>query len=104
MSLLRVLAFGTITGLGSLSVALVSADRLAHTAAPPAAPSLRAAIPSAPEPTTTGSVSAGPVKAGTVTQGPATPEPPKGRMVSGFDTERLNALMRGEAAPAARKR
>lgn len=103
MSLLRVLAFGTITGLGSLSVALVSADRLAHAAIPTAAPSLRAAVPP-PEPATTGSVGAAASKAGTVTQGPAAPEPPKGRMVSGFDTERLNALMRGETIPPARKR
>ncbi len=96
MSILRTLVFGTITGLGTLSVVLVSADRLTHPAfAAVPAPALVRAAPVLPEPTTTG----------TVTQGPAR-EAAKGGMLTGFDTERLNALMRGETvpAPAARKR
>ena len=95
MRILRVFAFGTITGLGTLSVCLVTADRLAHPAvAAAAAPALvRAAAPALPDPATTG----------TVTQGAPAPEP-KGRMLTGFDTERLNALMRGEIAPAPARR
>ncbi|MFC7663076.1 hypothetical protein ACFQWF_10310 [Methylorubrum suomiense] len=56
MSLSRVIAFGTITSLGSLSVVFVAADRLAHPAiaavAPPvmvrAAPPYRPPSPRAP--------------------------------------------------------
>lgn len=95
MSILRVIAFGTVTGLGTLSVVLVSADRLMHQAvAAVPMPTIARAAPVLPDPATTG----------TVTQGPAA-EPKKERMLSGFDTERLNALMRGEIVPApARKR
>ncbi|MBD8908786.1 hypothetical protein [Methylorubrum zatmanii] len=97
MSILRVIAFGTVTGLGTLTVALVSADRLMHPAvAAASAPTIaRVKAPVLPDPVTTG----------TVTQGPAAPDSSKGRMLTGFDTERLNALMRGETFPApARKR
>lgn len=95
MSILRVITFGTITGLGTLSVVLVSADRLMHQAV--------AAVP-APTIARAASILPDPVTTGTVTQGPAA-ETKKERMLTGFDTERLNALMRGEtpAAPA-RKR
>ncbi|MEH3120268.1 MAG: hypothetical protein PGN25_22475 [Methylorubrum populi] len=96
MSILRIIAFGTVTGLGTLSVVLVSADRIAHPAlaAIPAPAVVRAKAPARPDPATTG----------TVTQGPAASEA-KGGMLTGFDTERLNALMRGETFPApARKR
>lgn len=96
MSILRVIAFGTITGFGTLSVVLVSADRLTHRAVAAApAPTIARAAPVLPDPATTG----------TVTQGPAAPDSAKERMLTGFDTERLNALMRGETFPApARKR
>ena len=97
MSILRVIAFGTVTGLGSLTVALVSADRLMHPAVADApAPTIaRVKAPVLPDPATTG----------TVTQGPDKAEASKTRMLTGFDTERLNALMRGESFPApARKR
>lgn len=95
MSILRVITFGTITGLGTLSVVLVSADRLMHQAvAAVPAPTIARAAPILPDPVTTG----------TVTQGPAA-ETKKKRMLTGFDTERLNALMRGETpAASARKR
>jgi len=93
VSILRVIAFGTVTGLGTLSVVLVSADRLMHQAvAAVPAPTIARIAPVLPDPATTG----------TVTQGPAT-ESKKERMLTGFDTERLNALMRGETPPA-RKR
>jgi hypothetical protein len=94
VSLSRVIAFGTITSLGSLSVVFVAADRLAHPAIAAVAPPVMVrAAPTVPDPITTG----------TVTQGPAV-EPPKARAMTGFDTERLNALMRGETLPGARKR
>lgn len=94
MSLSRVIAFGTITGLGSLSVVFVAADRLAHPAIAATVPPVMArAVPALPEPTTTG----------TVTQGPAV-ERPKARAMTGFDTERLNALMRGETLVSSKKR
>lgn len=93
MSLSRVIAFGTITGLGSLSVVFVAADRIAHPALAATAPPVMARAVPVPEPVTTG----------TVTQGPAV-EPPKARAMTGFDTERLNALMRGETLVSARKR
>ncbi|BAU93222.1 hypothetical protein MPPM_4617 [Methylorubrum populi] len=95
MSILRVIAFGTVIVFGTLSVVLVSADRLMHQAVAAApAPTIARAAPILPDPVTTG----------TVTQGPAA-ESKKDRMLTGFDTERLNALMRGEIAPApARKR
>ncbi|MFF8801100.1 MULTISPECIES: hypothetical protein [unclassified Methylobacterium] len=96
MSILRVIVFGTVTALGTLSVVLVSADRLTHpaVAAVPAPAPVRAA-PQRPDPVTTG----------TVTQGPDAGDTAKSRMLTGFDTERLNALMRGETLPApARKR
>ncbi|WP_375274607.1 hypothetical protein [Methylorubrum thiocyanatum] len=95
MSILRVITFATVTGLGTLSVVLVSADRLMHQAvAAVPAPTIARAAPILPDPVTTG----------TVMQGPAA-ESKKERMLTGFDTERLNALMRGETVPApARKR
>ena len=96
MSILRVITFATVTGLGTLSVVLVSADRLMHQAvAAVPAPTIARAAPILPDPVTTG----------TVTQGPAAPESGRERMLTGFDTERLNALMRGETFPApSRKR
>lgn len=94
MSILRVIAFGTVTALGTLSVVLVSADRLAHPAvAAVPAPAIARAAP-LPDPATTG----------TVTQGPDAGETIKKGMLTGFDTERLNALMRGETAPASARR
>jgi hypothetical protein len=74
----------------------VSADRIAHQAVAAApAPTIARAAPVLPDPVTTG----------TVTQGPAAPESGRERMLTGFDTERLNALMRGETFPApSRKR
>lgn len=96
LSILRVIVFGTVTALGTLSVVLVSADRLTHPAvAAVPAPALVRAAPQRPDPVTTG----------TVTQGPDAGDTAKSRMLTGFDTERLNALMRGETLPApARKR
>ncbi|CAO4175019.1 hypothetical protein [Methylorubrum populi] len=98
MSILRVIAFGTVTGLGTLTVTLVSADRLMHPAVAAVPTPVIARVPAAP-------VLPDPATTGTVTQGPAAPDASKGRMLTGFDTERLNALMRGETFPApARKR
>jgi len=95
LSILRILAFGTTVAFSTLAVCFVSADRLAHSGyrpAPPALPVIAAAP--AVEPAVTG----------TIVQGEPAPAPPA-RAMTGFDTERLNALMRGESLPApARKR
>ena len=88
MNPFRVIFLGGTVALSSLVVCLVCADRLAHQAASPP----RTARVATAEPV--------PAAPGTVTQGPeeAVAAPP--RMADGFDTERLNALMRGETLPA----
>ena len=81
--ILRSILGGVIVLVSTAIVALVSADRLAHLA--PAA-IVRAARA---EPSATGSLPA-PIKA-TPAPKPVVPSIP-----NGFDTERLNALMRGD--------
>lgn len=97
MSLLRATALSTTIALSTATVGLVCADRLAHPAPGAAeipAPARRAALPGPVEP----------AAPGTIVQGPGTPAPGPTRTPSGFDTERLNALMRGETLPAATRR
>lgn len=97
VSLSRILGLCGVIGLSTCTIVFVAADRLAQTwSAPEPAPVVAEAppvAPAAPEPETTG----------TVTQGPAPPET-KPRAMSGFDTERLNALMRGESLPLPAKK
>ena len=96
LNLLRILTLGGITGLSTVAICLVAADRVTHSSfpAPPAMTIAQGAVKgAAPEPETTG----------TVTQGAEAPEPKAARMLDGFDTERLNALMRGETPPAPAK-
>lgn len=87
VSLLRSLVVAGTVGLSTMVVCFVAADRLAHTTFR-APPSMTIAQAPAAEPETTG----------TVTQQAEMPEA-KARPMSGFDTERLNALMRGEMPP-----
>ena len=96
VSLLRVIGLCGVIGASTWTIGFVAADRLAQMprAPEPVAFVAKAAPAKAvPEPETTG----------TVTQGPA-PADIKPRAMSGFDTERLNALMRGETLPLAKKR
>ena len=83
MRTLRLLAVGASVAASTLVVGFVSADRLVHLAPAPAA------RPTQPELSATGSIPAEP--------GPvAAPKPVAQRIPNGFDTERLNALMRGD--------
>lgn len=90
MRILRPFFLGGITLLSTVAICFVAADRIAHTSfrAPATATIARMDVP-VQEPQTTG----------TVVQGLETPEP-KAASLDGFDTERLNALMRGEVLPA----
>jgi hypothetical protein len=83
--ILRPLLGGFAVLASTLVVVLVSADRLAHLARP--VPVARAAIP---EPSATGSIPA-PAAAALAPKKAGAPSIP-----SGFDTERLHALMRGD--------
>ncbi|MEE7446925.1 hypothetical protein MRF4_03320 [Methylobacterium radiotolerans] len=83
MRILRSLLGAVLVLVSTATVALVSADRLAHLAP---APAVRAAQA---EPSATGSIPA-PAKAA-----PA-PKPAAPGIPNGFDTERLHALMRGD--------
>jgi hypothetical protein len=90
---LRLITGGCVVGLSTLVVGFVSADRLGHLAPPPA---VRAAVP---EPSATGSIAVPKPAAPAAPQKVAAPKVP-----SGFDTERLNALMRGDPIlPAGRR-
>lgn len=94
MSILRVIVLGGTVALSTAAICLVSADRLDHAAADPSpAPMIARMI--APEPAVTG----------TIMQQSQALEPSSAPVLKGFDTERLNALMRGEMPPPpARKR
>jgi hypothetical protein len=99
LGILRPLVLAGIVGASTLVIGFVAADRLAHSRfqAPPTMTVAKAPIAAA-DPETTG----------TVTQSAEAPEAKPARGMSGFDTERLNALMRGEMppppAPAAARR
>ena len=94
MRILRSLILGGITVLSTAAICFVAADRVAHSSFPaPPTMTIAKAIPQAVEPETTG----------TVTQGAEIVEPKRARTLEGFDTERLNALMRGEVLPAPAK-
>ena len=94
MSVLRVIAFAATIGLSALTVGFVTADRLAHSP-PPARPKVPSLVLAANDPSVTGAI----------VQGPVRPDPAAAatRLQNGFDTERLNALMRGESLPGPAK-
>ncbi|HEX8417741.1 MAG TPA: hypothetical protein VF641_09060 [Methylobacterium sp.] len=91
MRILRLLVVGGTLGLSVGAIAFTCADRLAHPAPDPVP--LMARLPPY-EPTTTGSIAKPPVAPSPVV-----------KAMDGFDTERLNALMRGDpiAGPARKK-
>ena len=93
MSLLRNASLSGIIGLSAVTIGLVTADRLTHSDFM-AAPATVAARPASLEPEATA----------TVTQGAEIPDEKPMRAMSGFDTERLHALLRGEGLPAAPKK
>lgn len=101
LSVLRVIAFATTIGLSAVAVAFVSADRLAQSAAVPVlirqvaapAPIRQTSVPVA-EPTVTG----------TVTQDLEKPKSLPVRTPNGFDSERLNALLRDATLSSPRRR
>lgn len=84
LRILRLLACGSIVGLSTLITGFVAVDRLNHLAPPPVV------AVAAPEPSATGSI---PVPQPVV---PVAPPKVAPKIPSGFDTERLNALMRGD--------
>ena len=83
MRILRSLLGAVLVLVSTATVALVSADRLAHLAP---APVVRAALA---EPSATGSI---PLPA----KGAPAPKPAVPSIPNGFDTERLHAQMRGD--------
>ena len=83
MRTLRFLAGGAVVALSTAIVVFVSADRLAHSGRAPVA---RIAVS---EPSATGSIPS--LVAAALPAKPVAPAIP-----NGFDTERLNALMRGD--------
>ncbi|GEO98121.1 hypothetical protein [Methylobacterium haplocladii] len=89
MRILRPLVLAGIVGLSSLVTGFVAVDRLAHT-------TFRAP----PEMTIAKARTTDPETTGTVVQTAEAPAMKPARTIGGFDTERLNALMRGEMPPA----
>ncbi|MGU3537665.1 hypothetical protein [Methylobacterium sp. A54F] len=100
MRILRPLLLGATIGAGTLVIGFVSVDRL--TQAVPERP--RPARP-APEPSATGSIAPAPGLGPEARPGKADPKvdskaekaaAKRAQIPNGFDTERLNALMRGD--------
>ncbi|MDR7038992.1 MULTISPECIES: hypothetical protein [Methylobacterium] len=89
MRILRLLSVGTAFAACTGIIGFACADRLAHPLAAPA-PILVRAVP--PEPSATGSILPAPTPAPLPKAAPK----PAPRIPNGFDTERLNALMRGD--------
>ncbi|CAA2106058.1 hypothetical protein MBUL_03498 [Methylobacterium bullatum] len=123
MRILRFLVVGSVFGLSVLAIGFVSADRLAHLPAAPAPRMVQAPLVS--EPQDTGSIPSLLQPGELSTTGPwpppdgrqarlrevrpssagkpavtktasAKPAPTKPKATDGFDTERLNALLRGD--------
>ncbi len=90
LSIPRNITLGAVTVLSTVAVCFVVVDRVTHMAFPAPHTAHIAKAPPVIEPDTTG----------TVTQGADIPEGKTARGLDGFDTERLNALMRGELPPA----
>lgn len=106
MRILRPLILGGIIVLSTAVIGFVSVDRVSHSSfpAPPRMTIARGAVPPAAEPETTGTLTQGTIIQGTIIQGTIIQgmeprEPRQARTLDGFDTERLNALMRGEVLP-----
>ncbi|WP_336489958.1 hypothetical protein [Methylobacterium nigriterrae] len=89
MRILRLLAVGAVVVACTGIVGFTCADRLTHLQAAPAARIVRAP---APEPSATGSI----LPEAKVAEKAAAPKPAAPKIPNGFDTERLNALMRGD--------
>lgn len=87
LRILRSLAVSGVFGVNLLAIGFVCADRLAH---PPAAPIPVMARANQLAPSTTGSIAGTPPVAAL----PKVASLPKA--TDGFDTERLNALLRGD--------
>ncbi|WP_026596981.1 hypothetical protein [Methylobacterium sp. 77] len=126
MRILRFLVVGGVFGLSVLAIGFVSADRLAHLPTAPVPQLVRAPVPSEPQDTgsipsllqnvpaelsTTGPVAPRPTGARPTGAKPSPssaakpsmtktaalkPAPAKAKGMDGFDTERLNALLRGD--------
>lgn len=84
MRILRPLAFGSVLSLSILAIGFTCADRLAHPVPEPIP--IMARLPPRAIIQTAAVVTAPPPKA------------PIPKAIDGFDTERLNALMRGDPA------
>lgn len=95
------IAFATTIGLSTVAVAFVSADRLAQTAAMPV--QVNEAVASVPVRQVI-AANAEPVVTGTVTQDSEKPKSLPVRTPNGFDSERLNALLRDATLSSSRKR
>lgn len=89
MRILRSLAIGSVFGVSLLAIGFVCVDRIGHPAPAPIPVMVRAAPL---DPTATGTLA--PVMVPAAPAKVAKVEKPKA--TDGFDTERLNALMRGD--------
>ncbi|MCJ2079769.1 hypothetical protein [Methylobacterium sp. J-090] len=91
---MRILRSLTVTGLFGISLTIIGftcVDRLGHPVA----------VPSPAMPTMARPVVADPIATGALPEAPApmkTAKAARPKAVEGFDTERLNALMRGDPA------
>lgn len=130
MRILRFLVIGSVFGLSVLAIGFVSADRLAHLPPAPAPRMVQAPLVNEPQDTgsiptllepgdlsTTGPVAPRPTGARPASAKPsssagkspvtktasAKPAPAKPKATDGFDTERLNALLRGDPITPSRR-
>nr|WP_204262628.1 hypothetical protein [Methylobacterium sp. BTF04] len=94
---MRSLAIGSVFGSSLLAIGFVCVDRLTHPVPAPI-PAMARAAPY--DPTATGTLAplVDPARAAVASAKPAPlkPEAAKPKATDGFDTERLNALMRGD--------
>ena len=108
MRILRFLAVGGLFGVSLTIIGFTCVDRLAHPVVVPVPPVPTLARPVMADPLATGSLGTGgasplggPAATGPLSGAPAptkTAKAARPKAVEGFDTERLNALMRGDPA------
>ncbi|KQO68982.1 hypothetical protein ASF27_03890 [Methylobacterium sp. Leaf102] len=107
MRILRFLAVGGLFGVSLTIIGFTCVDRLAHPVVVPAPPVPTLARPVMADPLATGSLGTGGASplggsgTGPLSGAPAptkTAKAARPKAVEGFDTERLNALMRGDPA------